>query len=117
MFLTASDAGPGGFSGAFGIGITTADAFGIGVTAVPTPLTERDWDGWLFWHAWNLKTVTATIADGVNAVGAFQRIEVDTKAMRKQDENMLIYGCMEGTEVGNAVLNWNFDSRLLVLLP
>ena len=80
--LTASQAG-GGFTGAVGIYMMTEDAFLIGVTAALDPSVDSNSDMWL-WHSfWSLKTTTATIGDGVNAVGVTQRILIDSKAMRK----------------------------------
>ena len=38
-----------GFTGAVGIGIATLAAVTAGIASVPTPVTEMDWDGWV-WH-------------------------------------------------------------------
>ena len=46
--LQAASTIPSGFHCAIGIGVVTADAFGIGITAVPIPISNVDWNGWLF---------------------------------------------------------------------
>ena len=35
--------------GAFGIGLATAEAFAAGIASVPTPVSDDDWNGWM-WH-------------------------------------------------------------------
>ncbi len=115
--LTTATVAPGGFTGAFGINIVRGPAFAVGVSAVPTPITEQGLDSWIFWEAWSVTTVTATIADGVNAVGCTVRIPVDSKAMRKLDLGDVIYATMEFNEIGVSILQSHFDSRVLLTLP
>ena len=115
LFISSGDAIASGYSGAFGIGICTAAAFAIGVTAVPTPIAERVAGGvnWIFWEAFSCK-VAAANEFGTEA--SVVRIPVDSKAMRKLDEGDTIYAAIEATEVVNAVMQIHFDSRLLVKL-
>ena len=113
-FLTAVSAINDGYHGAFGIGIVTAEAFSIGVTAVPLPITDVGWDGWIFWSPVQLQAHVATAA-GETEVS--QEMEVDTKAMRKLRLGDTIYAVTELIEVGTAVISQAFDSRLLVALP
>ena len=103
-----------GFSGAFAIGITDVPAFSIGSTAVQTPITNADWDGWLFWQAFDLKQPTSTFDSA--APNASMVMPVDTKAMRKLKQDDVIYACVEVVEVGTATYNHHFDSRLLLAL-
>jgi len=111
-----ADAAGAGFAGAHGIALVTTAAFDVGVTAVPTPITEQDWDGWL-WHSFfDVRSVTATIADGVNGVSVNSLIEIDSKAMRKFDEDMTLVGVTEVVESTNAQLEVQADVRLLVKL-
>ena len=82
-YLTAATVVGDGFRGAVGIYMMTTVAFAIGPTAALGSLTEANLDMWL-WHSFfDLRIITATIADGVNAVAANHRIEIDSKAMRK----------------------------------
>ena len=106
-----------GYSGAVGIGIVTLDAFTAGVASVPQPVADEEWDGWIWWHPFSVKSITATIGDGVNAAAVQQRIPMDTKAMRKLRENDVIFFMIETTEVGVALLDWHVDSRILLALP
>ena len=104
-----------GFQGAFGIGIVQASAFAIGVTAVPTPLTEQDWDGWIFWST--LSVHTGDVSEPARSPQSTQVIDVDTKAMRKLDLQDTLYGVIEVVEIGTATMDVFFDSRLLLALP
>jgi len=118
LLLTSTSVAAGGFSGAFGIGIATLTAFtDIGVTAIPTPITQQSWEGWLYWKAFSVLSATATIADGANASAIHRSIEVDTKAMRKAGEEMIVYSVIETVEVGVAVMQVSFNSRALVFMP
>ena len=119
LFLSAGTTVLSGFAGAFGIGIVNQPAFAIGVTAVPTPTTERSWDGWIYWTPFSLKVLNPiTSVDGqFSGEGMVLDIEVDTKAMRKLTSESLIYAALEVEEVGAAVLQSQFDSRMLWMAP
>ena len=121
--LSSADAVTSGFHGAFGIAKVTAQAVAIGVTAVPGPLTDDDWDGWLYHRylscisadpATTTGAVTAPLQLGAGS-GAI-RLEVDSKAMRKIAENESVVAMMEMMEIGVASLRVFFNSRLLVKL-
>ncbi len=112
-----------GFQGAFGIGIATTAAVTAGIASVPTPITEMGAENWLYHriisiHAGGIiaQGVSAD-EDQVNSTWAAQRFEVDTKAMRKFDDEMSIYAAFEVTEIGTAEADIFFDSRSLVKLP
>ena len=106
-----------GFVGAVGIGIFTAEAFAIGITAVPTPIADAKWDGWIYWKPFQLvsQTTTDTLL-GEEVLGA-DKFEVDTKAMRKLREGDTVAMVMEVVERGTAVIKADFDSRMLLKLP
>ena len=107
--------GPGvtdgdGYFGAFGIGIVTEPAFAIGITAVPTPITEISWNGWL-WHTFfsvHDGDVSLAPNDGVR-----QRFMIDGKAQRKLGQDEVLMGVIEVVEIGAATLNVFFDTRVL----
>ena len=122
LLKTASVAGAG-FFGAFGIGVATAAAVAIGISAVPTPITEEEWDGWLY-HRYFSITATgvgtgspATVIDQEMGMAGVFRHEVDSKAMRKLKEEDAVYCALELTESGTATGTWFFNSRSLVALP
>ena len=103
-----------GFQGAMGIGITTAQAFSdIGITALPHPIDEVDWDGWLF-HTF--LGVHEGLAAATNGSGNID-YEVDSKAMRKLTENMVIFAAIQVVEIGVSTAKVHFDSRCLFKLP
>ena len=116
-YLTTTVAGVNeGFHGAVGIGICTEDAFGVGTTAMPDPLADLAWDGWM-WHSFfDIHANTSTLSDGVNAVSASQRIEVDSKAMRRLMESDVLFAKVEVVEAGTASMGLFFESRVLIKL-
>ena len=115
---TVGSAVGAGFKGALGIGIVTAQAFAAGVTSIPGPITDSFWDGWM-WHSFfDVRVVTATIADGANAASVSYVVPIDSKAMRKWDgssENVLV-GVMELIEQTTAVMELEADTRVLIKL-
>ena len=112
--LTSSVSAGDGFIGAFGIGKVTATAIGIGVTAVPAPIDEMDWDGWL-WHQFiSVRSGVATAA--ATPFEAF-RYEIDSKAMRKVADDEGFVGVLQTVETGDADMRVSFDTRMLFKLP
>ena len=114
--LKAATAAGDGFIIGLGLAVVTSEAFAVGVTVVPGPLTDNDWDGWFWHHVTGLRASTATIADGVNAVGAFVRVDIDSKAMRKIDVGEVVMGIVEVIESGTATMEFNADTRQLIKL-
>ena len=124
IWLESATAAANGFFGAFGIAYVTAPAFTIGVTAVPGPIAEEDWDGWMYHRYFSLFSAgpiaAATAAQEalqVNNVAAAARIEVDSKAMRKTSLDMVQIAVVEVAEAGTAVMKVAFNCRTLVKLP
>jgi len=114
MYLTVATAAGDGFSGASGLCIVTVDAFNAGVASLPDPIADAGSDIW-FWHEFfDIHTLTTTLADGVNAVGAHVRIAIDSKAMRKMDGTMVIAGVTQFVERGTATVEHHADTRILV---
>jgi len=119
-FLKTSASDANGFHGAFGIAKATSAAILAGVASVPTPITEQDWEGWLYHRYFSIFSggpiAAATAAQEalqVNNVCAALRIEVDSKAMRKSDIDEGFYCAVEIVEVGTATMSWTFNSRML----
>ena len=122
LYLTSASAQGGGFFGAFGIAKVSNPAFTAGIASVPTPVTEEDWDGWLYHRFFAVQSggiIDGSVSadqDYVTSVSGVLRLEVDSKAMRKLDANDVIFGALEVTEVGTASMNWAFNSRILFKL-
>ena len=112
--LTAAGSAGDGYTGAFGIGIVSAEAFAAGPASCPGALTDSEDDIWFYHQFFSARSVTATIADGVNGPSVVQRFEVDSKAMRKLTIDQVVFGSFEAFETGVAVVQFNFDSRMLV---
>jgi len=112
LFLTSASSVGDGYQGAFGIGKVALPAFTAGIASLPTPITEMDWDGWLF-HS----IIGAHRSDtgGTSQVGQLD-VEVDSKAMRKFGGQEVLFAAIEVVEIGVAQLNVFFDSRMLFLL-
>ena len=102
-----------GFFGAFGIGVVSNEAFAAGVASVPGPLNDSDWEGWMVHSFFDCRTVTATIGDGANVFSTAQRIEIDSKAMRKFDQSETLIGVTEVVESGAGTLEMQADTRIL----
>ena len=82
--------------GAFGIGIVSAEAFGIGITAIPTPYSDADWPGWLMWESFAFR-LEFSDATGVTMPGSLQ-INVDSKGMRRIGSNEAVVFVAESQE-------------------
>ncbi len=117
--LNSLDAAESGFEIiGVGIGVVTAPAFAAGVASVPSPLTEIDWDGWLFHEmVTDFHGNSATETWG-NAGSTFYRGVIDSKAMRKIGLQDVVFGAVElGTESGTAVGEFTAHTRQLLKLP
>jgi len=91
FYLESASAISSGFSIAVGIGITSSDAFTAGALPEPGALDDLSWP-WL-WHQFlDVRAITATIADGANAGAIYARVEIDGKAMRKQNPQETLFG-------------------------
>ena len=125
IFLSVASGAADGYHGAFGIAMISLAAATAGVASIPTPITEESWDGWLYHRYFSIfpgETIAAATAaqqaDQVNATSAALHIEVDSKAMRKEETDMALYASLEVILQGAAAtLRWAFNSRMLVKLP
>ena len=120
LFLTLCDAAGNGFTGAFGVGIVNVKAFAAGTGSLLAPLSEEDWDGWIYHRYFGLfaggPIAAATAMDqtsAVNPTSAALNVEVDSKAMRKLKLDDVIYAAIEVVEVGTAAMEFGFNSRTL----
>ena len=112
-YMEASSAVGTGFFGAWAIGITTAVALAAGIASMPTPLTDATWDGWLWHNFFDARAITATIGDGVNAFSCVARAEIDSKAMRRLEDDMVLFGVTEVVEQASGLLETQADTRML----
>ena len=98
----------------FGICNVTENAAGIGVTAIPSPLADIAWDGWL-WHQLITPMIGFSVTEGENTGPLSQvRFDIDSKAMRKTHNTDNIVGVAEiQGEIGTAILQFMADTRIL----
>ena len=116
FLLTAAGAAADGFTGAFGIGKSTGEAITIGITALPTPLADAAWDGWMYHTFFSIRAFTGTLSDQ-NNVGQTFNMHIDSKAMRKINPEDALFAVVEVTEIGVSSMAGSLDSRILVKLP
>ena len=81
--------------GAFGICVVTAQAVSVGITAIPHPATDAAWGGWLY-HQFLQRVFRFGTAVGMEP-DFMHQIEVDSKAMRKVDEDERLITVWENT--------------------
>ena len=97
-----------------GIGVTTVQAFtDIGITALPIPIDDMSWEGWLYHQFFSIHDGGDGMSDGSGS----QWVMVDSKAMRKVGSNEVIFAVLQQVEIGVAVGKVHFDSRALFKLP
>ncbi len=117
MFIEAATTAQDGFrSIAHGICIVSQNAAGVGVTAVPAPIDDLAWDGWL-WHSLT-EQVRGFLTTEEGSPLSVVRLKIDSKAMRKVRSLDTIVGVSQfGTEVGAATLTWSARTRMLFKIP
>ena len=103
-------------SGALGIGIVNDQAFATGISAMPAPITEQDWDGWIWWKAFAVMVVTDT--EAVDSALNSWHFPIDTKAMRKMQAGDTLFISAQASVEGGTVSTKIFvDTRALLKLP
>ena len=105
---------PNLFAYAVGMCVVSENAFGVGITAVPTPLTDIAWDGWMF-HSMGI----GGIVPGAGNPTADEPVafEVDSKAMRKFKNTDVLIAVLEVSELGTAgTITAEIESRTLIKL-
>ena len=85
--------------GAFGMCVVSDQAMGIGVTAVPTPITDANSDLW-FVHQYLVSDFLVISAIGVDGDSGHQ-YQVDSKAMRKVNDDQDLAIVLEVSSVGD----------------
>ena len=108
--LTASAVGDG-YVGAIGVAKVTTAAVTAGVGSIPTPVTEASWDGWLLHRFFNCRRSL-----GVGGPGEHVLMELDSKAMRKVNEDESIVVVAEGTLIGTSTATVSVRLRFLSMV-
>ena len=75
--------------GAYGIGLVSAQAVSVGITAIPHPATDASWGGWLY-HSFFFSQTQFLSSIGL-MFDKMHTVEIDSKAMRKVgDEERIV---------------------------
>jgi len=100
------------YAGSLGMAVVSDQAFAIGVTAVPTPQTDKDSDLWFVYEelAGTIIAVTSTGIDGGTVSKAF-----DSRAMRKVEDGQDVAIVVEGA-AGFSGSTLNKGGRMLIKL-
>ncbi len=115
--LITADASLSGFAYASGIGVFSSDAFvDVGATALPDPMFDADWPGWM-WHQFvSHHTALGALAVGDPSINPLI-IPIDTKSMRKFRLNDVLGIVFQSGEAGTAAASIWGTTRVLVKLP
>ncbi len=114
--LTAGDSLNEGFKWAFGMCVVSENAAGVGVTAIPAPLVDIAWDGWLVYLTGQLNMDNTTLATASD-VSRAARYEIDSKAMRKVHRTDTVVAMFGTTIAGTTTMQTNVTTRMLMKLP
>ena len=97
----------------YGSIIVSEQAVAIGVTAVPTPVTDDQSN----WHVFEQIFTSMVFASGVGVGydGAVTQL-IDSKAMRKVSEGQQLIDVLEVPSIGNAGVAMNTYNRILIKL-
>ncbi len=99
--------------GALGMAVVTDQAAAIGVTAIPTPITDEGSANFFLWIPWLADfRITSTFVAEFNT---FQRYEFDSKAMRKVDDGDTAVVTLENASASDGML-YIVKFRMLVKL-
>ena len=110
----ATTSSAGGYGGAFGICVVSINAFAIGIMAVPAPITDIAWEGWLWHEFFSVHVGDSTAGDrSPNVI----RKSFDTKGMRKLGSNQTVACVIEVEEAGADTMVAFVGSRMLLYLP
>jgi len=114
LVVSTSTAALDGFNGALGIGIVSTPAFTIGVTAVPAPVDEIEWEGWMWHQFFSIHSSTTVPSDAY-----WQRLffDIDSKAMRKINAEETLMAVIQVFETGTATMSVRLATRMLLKLP
>ena len=96
----------------YGVGLMERNAVAAGIASIPTPTADTDWDGWFVHGYANIGNATSGTHDSPLSV---QRVHVDSKAMRKVGQDMVVVLVIEFTTV-KATTALNFFGGFRILL-
>ncbi len=113
LVFSDQEAGDENQIGAIGFAVVSEVAAAAGAASIPGPHTNADWDGWYVWAAITGRYEFSSAAGFEGNFG--QRITIDSKAMRKIEDNMSLVIMIEN---GSATHGFNtvYQGRTLLML-
>lgn len=108
---------PGIVDVAVGIGVAPSQA--ITAAALPDPIEDAEWDGWLMrkWTYFRLPAAAAPFPPsflGGSSTGDMSVWDLESRAMRRLEDNDLFMALSLGTDTGELIqVNYIFDMRQL----
>ncbi len=103
----------------FGICVVSQDAQAVGATAMPDPFDDASWPGWLWFQLGALHTPIKAITTGAGDPNFpfWQRVDIDTKSMRKLRQNEVLFMNVQVGETAAATMDIRGATRVLAMLP
>ncbi len=98
--------------GAYGACVVSDQAVAIGITAVPTPITDSDSD---LWFAYQMAMTSFKFGDATGFANVGKSFEIESKGMRKVEEGQDMIEVIENSSVGSG-LNMLVGARQLIKL-
>ena len=98
-------------NGAIGIAVVSDQALAIGVSAVPTPITDAASDMWLI-HKWMMNAFTFASAVGFEE-NTGRLFSIESKAMRKVNNDQDVAIVIEGHTTGEGA-TFTVAGRMLI---
>ena len=96
--------------GAVGLCVVSSQAAAIGVTAVPTPISDMGSDLWFVHHVLMSQVLFATVV-GITEIG--RKYSIDSRAMRKVNDDQEIIVVVESAATSDG-FNIDIAGRLLI---
>ncbi len=100
------------YAAGLGMAIVSDQALAIGVTAVPTPDTDRDSDLWFLYEE---LAGSFSFISGLNAFDLAPSAQFDSKAMRKVEDGSDIAIVLQSNAISSGVIAYK-SGRLLIKL-
>ena len=98
-----------------GLGIVSTDAATVGATAVPEPFTDCEYS-WLWWGSIHLESFLANGNVGNNFGSGMDRLEIDTKAMRRvKPAESLVFVVQSDSLTGAPVTSVDFHPMRVLI--
>ena len=99
--------------GGIGVGFVNEVAGTLGITALPGPTTDPNWEGWFVYQRFTQRMLVATAVGMASRGGSGGSYEIDSKAMRKFDGDETMVFLAENRHATNG-FEFNLVLRFLV---